>query len=181
MTGSSPQHPPSPKKKTKNTTNPCPPFLFLFASLPGFACPRVCVSAFRCTECRAPRCKNARPDLCPAGVLSPLPVAICVVLFHFVPAAGGAGARAKTVWPSGLRRWLQAPSRKGVGSNPTAVTLSLRKEKRTNRSKPEGRSFLHTSAGLWPAPCSPDPPAWEDGHSRESSPGHIDGNDVFCH
>ena len=30
----------------------------------------------------------------------------------------------KTVWPSGLRRWLQAPVRKGVGSNPTAVMLS---------------------------------------------------------
>ena len=29
----------------------------------------------------------------------------------------------KTVWPSGLRRWLKAPFRKGVGSNPTAVTL----------------------------------------------------------
>ena len=29
-----------------------------------------------------------------------------------------------TVWPSGLRRWLQAPVRKGVGSNPTAVTFS---------------------------------------------------------
>ena len=28
----------------------------------------------------------------------------------------------RTVWPSGLRRWLQAPVRKGVGSNPTAVT-----------------------------------------------------------
>ena len=27
----------------------------------------------------------------------------------------------KTVWPSGLRCWLQAPVRKGVGSNPTAV------------------------------------------------------------
>ena len=27
-----------------------------------------------------------------------------------------------TVWPSGLRRWLQAPVRKGVGSNPTGVT-----------------------------------------------------------
>ena len=32
----------------------------------------------------------------------------------------------KTVWPSGLRRWLQAPVRKGVGSNPTAVTLLAR-------------------------------------------------------
>ena len=29
----------------------------------------------------------------------------------------------KTVWPSGLRRWLQAPVCKGVGSNPTAVPL----------------------------------------------------------
>ena len=29
-----------------------------------------------------------------------------------------------TVWPSGLRRWLQAPVRKGVGLNPTAVILS---------------------------------------------------------
>ena len=29
-----------------------------------------------------------------------------------------------TVWPSGLRRWLQAPVRKGVGSNLTAVTAS---------------------------------------------------------
>ena len=27
----------------------------------------------------------------------------------------------RTVWPSGLRRWLQAPVRKGVGSNPAAV------------------------------------------------------------
>ena len=26
-----------------------------------------------------------------------------------------------TIWPSGLRRWPQAPFRKGVGSNPTAV------------------------------------------------------------
>ena len=31
----------------------------------------------------------------------------------------------QTVWPSGLRRWLQAPVRKGVGSNPTAVTLFM--------------------------------------------------------
>ena len=30
-----------------------------------------------------------------------------------------------TVWPSGLRRWLQAPVRKGVGSNPTAVTSCM--------------------------------------------------------
>ena len=31
-----------------------------------------------------------------------------------------------TVWPSGLRRWLKAPVRKGVGSNPTAVTYFRR-------------------------------------------------------
>ena len=31
----------------------------------------------------------------------------------------------KTVWPNGLRRWLKAPVRKGVGSNPTAVTCGL--------------------------------------------------------
>ena len=30
---------------------------------------------------------------------------------------------AMTVWPSGLRRWLKAPFRKGVGSSPTAVML----------------------------------------------------------
>ena len=28
----------------------------------------------------------------------------------------------KNLWPSGLRRWLQAPVRKGARSNPTAVT-----------------------------------------------------------
>ena len=32
------------------------------------------------------------------------------------------GGKNMTVWPSGLRRWLQAPVRKGVGSNPTAVS-----------------------------------------------------------
>ena len=32
--------------------------------------------------------------------------------------------RNMTVWPSGLRRWLQAPVRKGVGSNSTAVTAT---------------------------------------------------------
>ena len=29
------------------------------------------------------------------------------------------------LWPSGLRRWLKAPFRKGVGSNPTGVSLRL--------------------------------------------------------
>lgn len=35
----------------------------------------------------------------------------------------------KTVWPSGLRRWLKAPVRKGVGSNPTAVTAAMERER----------------------------------------------------
>ena len=38
--------------------------------------------------------------------------------------AGGCGcacAHTLTIWPCGLRRWLQAPVRKSVGSNPTAV------------------------------------------------------------
>ena len=45
---------------------------------------------------------------------------------------------AGTVWPSGLRRWLQAPVRKGVGSNPTAVTLCV---------------FGETCSRTWPAHC----------------------------
>ena len=32
-----------------------------------------------------------------------------------------------TVWPSGLRRLIQAPVHKGVGSNPTAVILYERR------------------------------------------------------
>ena len=30
-----------------------------------------------------------------------------------------------TVWPSGLRRWLKTPFRKGVGSNPAAVNAAV--------------------------------------------------------
>ena len=45
---------------------------------------------------------------------------------------------AGTVWPSGLRRWLQAPVRKGVGSSPTAVTLCV---------------FAETCSRTWPAHC----------------------------
>ena len=33
--------------------------------------------------------------------------------------------RFRTLWPSGLRRWLKAPVRKGVGSNPTGVTCAV--------------------------------------------------------
>ena len=38
--------------------------------------------------------------------------------------ATGSGISVGTVWPSGLRRWLKAPFRKGVGSNPTAVNYT---------------------------------------------------------
>ena len=30
----------------------------------------------------------------------------------------------ETLWPSGLRRWLKAPFRKRVGSNPAGVTFA---------------------------------------------------------
>ena len=55
-----------------------------------------------------------------------------------------------TVWPSGLRRWLQAPVRKGVGSNPTAVTFSV------------AVSYRHTPRAAtcsWETPRPP--PSWE--------------------
>ena len=41
----------------------------------------------------------------------------------------------KTVWPSGLRRWLKAPVRKGVGSNPTAV-ISKRQQSTISKKLP---------------------------------------------
>ena len=49
---------------------------------------------------------------------------------HIAPASDNSSMRkrhhrmtvSRTVWPSGLRRWLKAQFRKGVGSNPTAVT-----------------------------------------------------------
>ena len=31
----------------------------------------------------------------------------------------------RTLWPSGLRRWLKAPFRKGAGSSPTGVSLQF--------------------------------------------------------
>ena len=44
-----------------------------------------------------------------------------------------------TVWPSGLRRWLQAPVRKGVGSNPTAVICARPR-------KPAGAQFYEPNS-----------------------------------
>ena len=37
-----------------------------------------------------------------------------------------------TLWPSGLRRWLKAPFRKGVGSNPTVVILRMLRVRRND-------------------------------------------------
>jgi hypothetical protein len=41
----------------------------------------------------------------------------------------------KTVWPTGLRRWLKAPVRKGVGSNPTAVIAGAQLPEQPPRSR----------------------------------------------
>ena len=94
-----------------------------------------------------------------------------------------------TLWPSGLRRWLKAPLRKGVGSNPTAVTfrvcatthlwqrrgsiclnvvLRARWTQRHHRTRAECR--LQRSA-VWLAKF----------RHRASIPGHINGNDVLYH
>ena len=50
----------------------------------------------------------------------------------------------KTVWPSGLRRWLQAPVRKGVGSNPTAVMVAFWRS--NTRAPPRARARIHACA-----------------------------------
>ena len=43
-----------------------------------------------------------------------------------------------TIWPSGLRSWLQAPVRNGVGSNPTAVTFSCTGKSSPHQEPPYG-------------------------------------------
>ena len=58
----------------------------------------------------APAKQGLEQELCAFSCASK-----CVFCLRWPPLLG------KTVWPSGLRRWLQAPVRKGVGSNPTAV------------------------------------------------------------
>jgi hypothetical protein len=62
---------------------------------------------------------------CPRPVLRPSMHRVHASSSPKIPIDGDGtlfGEASKTVWPSGLRRWLQAPVRKGVGSNPTAVT-----------------------------------------------------------
>ncbi len=63
-------------------------------------------------------------SLSPSLPLSPRSLSLCTCPDHMFDPSHRSN---KTVWPSGLRRWLQAPVRKGVGSNPTAVTLCYRK------------------------------------------------------
>ena len=55
---------------------------------------------------------------------------------------------ASTVWPSGLRRWLQAPVRKGVGSNPTAVIFYEKKGNDYNEEPKHLFSILFASFQL---------------------------------
>ena len=49
-----------------------------------------------------------------------------------------------TIWPSGLRRWLKAPFRKGVGSNPTVVIFPCPPVEREMLC-----SMQHTRCLLW--------------------------------
>ena len=67
-------------------------------------------------ETPAHRSGQGAAETTPVGFTSTLGLTKTPVLRNIV----------KTVWPSGLRRWLKAPVRKGVGSNPTAVTLLAR-------------------------------------------------------
>ena len=86
--------------------------------------------------------------------------------------------------------WL-IPLRQGVGSKPTAVTLLMGTSRRPCghrcvRSYGWGAksAFAHTAAYLHrPYTGEQDRSSLviKKCISRESNPGHIDGNDVFCH
>ena len=55
----------------------------------------------------------------------------------------------KTVWPGGLRRWLHAPVRKGVGSNPAAVMqVTLAARSAMNRAHYRRVRDLHDDSEL---------------------------------
>ena len=92
--------------------------------------PTACLRQSAC----ASRLASARVACSVAGLSSFLGVACFHLgcaggLWHDAGSAQEANAQvcldAMTVWPSGLRRWLQAPVRKGVGSNPTAVIYGV--------------------------------------------------------
>ena len=94
-------------------------------SLPIVESARSCNTDRRFAQRRQPadgRVRNARRHGRIAGtrVGAPNPrlprfCAACGNKIVLVPTAS------RTLWPSGLRRWLKAPVRKGVGSNPTGV------------------------------------------------------------
>ena len=52
-----------------------------------------------------------------------------------------------TVWPSGLRRWIKAPVRKGVGSNPTAVTYVYTAASMRGDAETQGRRDTGAQSG----------------------------------
>ena len=64
-----------------------------------------------------------------------------------------------TVWLSGLRRWLQAPVRKGVGSNPTAVS------EKHGRTLPECHPVLQLCPIFLHSTGSPTPLVFVQGES----------------
>ena len=76
-------------------------------------------------EVRRPICMSFCKQFFSDGRIIRLPDQRNAILAIAVPAnrnlliANVCTCCASTVWPSGLRRWLQAPVRKGVGSNPT--------------------------------------------------------------
>ncbi len=57
--------------------------------------------------------------------------------------------KSPTIRPSGLRRWLQAPVRKGVGSNPTAVTFICIFRKLTTIATTQMHCMFLTSTSWW--------------------------------
>ena len=86
-------------------------------------------------------CPDHRPQICcpDPGVTAQIP-GLLPRLWGYCPDPGvtavGSKPTAVTVWPSGLRRWLQAAVRKGVGSKPTAVTVWLRNVAQWIRHRP---------------------------------------------
>ena len=77
-----------------------------------------------------------------------------------MPSIVGAYKASKTVWPSGLRRWLEAPFRKGVGSNPTAVSC-LQVFTYEPANKTTAAAFCLSSDACCMADLIGDPHIWQ--------------------
>ena len=65
---------------------------------------------------------------------------------------------AKTLWPSGLRRWLKAPFRKGVGWNPTGVIQGSVGRVSPSPEREGGGTRTHAKNPQRPAGRRPDRP-----------------------